>query len=391
MVARHLVVLLGLVSWVAGYKDYSDRIPNGVRVPHPCKDNYLWHGVGHLNSQGGGSRNVFGVAFQKAGHVWTRELCQADSDGDGKTNGEELGEPRCVWTPGTTPERTVGITHPGVCEPMESEQCQTKPVPATPGEVYISQRDWIADACKSDQFVCEHLNTTADVRKMELSIPLTPVPAKETTYMCSFFDFENDTADFHIIATTPIINNSYVMHHMLLFGCRGDGGRGKQPFPCNMGGCSDIIGAWTLGLSGQCFHPKAGFKVGANGYKTLLIQYHWNNPLLRSDFVDSSGLTLYYTPNLRPHNLGMLMTGQNYLEIPPFTDLTIATSDCTATCTKQLLHGDIHITEAVNHMHYLGKSMYLEHHRAGQMLTYLAKTPPTTTTTQRSTCSRSRW
>ena len=28
------------------------------------------------------------------------DLCNADSDGDGKSNGEELGDPNCVWVSG---------------------------------------------------------------------------------------------------------------------------------------------------------------------------------------------------------------------------------------------------------------------------------------------------
>jgi len=30
-------------------------------------------------------------------------LCEMDSDGDGKTNGEELGDPDCVWIRGQSP------------------------------------------------------------------------------------------------------------------------------------------------------------------------------------------------------------------------------------------------------------------------------------------------
>ena len=45
--------------------------------------------------------------------TWTRELCMMDSDGDGRTNGEELGDPRCVWTPrGGAPTNTAS-GHPG--------------------------------------------------------------------------------------------------------------------------------------------------------------------------------------------------------------------------------------------------------------------------------------
>ena len=40
-------------------------------------------------------------------------LCQKDSDQDGKTNGEELGDPNCQWTEGATPELISGLTHPG--------------------------------------------------------------------------------------------------------------------------------------------------------------------------------------------------------------------------------------------------------------------------------------
>ena len=40
-------------------------------------------------------------------------LCKEDSDGDGMTNGQELGDPNCVWTEGTIPSRTDNITHPG--------------------------------------------------------------------------------------------------------------------------------------------------------------------------------------------------------------------------------------------------------------------------------------
>ena len=36
-----------------------------------------------------------------------------DSDCDGISNGDELGDPDCKWEPGQTPTRTTGITHPG--------------------------------------------------------------------------------------------------------------------------------------------------------------------------------------------------------------------------------------------------------------------------------------
>lgn len=58
-------------------------------------------------------RNKFGEDFKSAGYKWTKELCEADSDGDGLKNGEELGDPCCEWTQGAAPLFTKGLSHPG--------------------------------------------------------------------------------------------------------------------------------------------------------------------------------------------------------------------------------------------------------------------------------------
>ena len=40
-----------------------------------------------------------------------------DSDGDGTSNGDELGDETCSWSEGGgAPDRTVNITHPGINE-----------------------------------------------------------------------------------------------------------------------------------------------------------------------------------------------------------------------------------------------------------------------------------
>jgi len=60
----------------------------------------------------------------------------------------------------------------------------------------------------------------SDVRQLTLRrLPHLQVPVIETTYMCFGFILPNDT-DYHVIATTPIVNNSQVLHHMLLYVCK---------------------------------------------------------------------------------------------------------------------------------------------------------------------------
>ena len=58
------VVALALVSYVQGHAYLQHQIPNGEFVPHPCKPNFLWKGVGHENLNGGDSKNAFGLDFK---------------------------------------------------------------------------------------------------------------------------------------------------------------------------------------------------------------------------------------------------------------------------------------------------------------------------------------
>ena len=75
-----------------------DQIPNGNS--YSC-------GTCHVSSLGGGPRNVFGQQVENnltqpgsAGDVQWGQIYNLDADGDGYTNGEELGDPNGTWTIG---------------------------------------------------------------------------------------------------------------------------------------------------------------------------------------------------------------------------------------------------------------------------------------------------
>ncbi|GMF22257.1 unnamed protein product [Phytophthora lilii] len=107
------VVSLGALSiatqrlLAAGHEMYVSMIPNGANVPGVAA-------LGHVNPNGDGTVNGFGEDFAGAFYVWTKELCNKDSDGDGQTNGQELGDPCCEWDLLDTSARwTEGVSHPG--------------------------------------------------------------------------------------------------------------------------------------------------------------------------------------------------------------------------------------------------------------------------------------
>jgi cysteine-rich repeat protein len=103
--------------------NYPGSIPNGFSSgAGRCY-------VCHIDPDGGGPRTSFGVNFERgpdgvAGntddHVWSTWLAARDSDGDGWTNGQELGDPFRLWSSGSTPPYGY-LSNPGTSqEPTSS-------------------------------------------------------------------------------------------------------------------------------------------------------------------------------------------------------------------------------------------------------------------------------
>ena len=109
---------------VASRSSYKKKLPNGDKTIGGST------ALGHSNDSGGGARNAFGQAFASAGLKWTQELCKADTDGDGQTNGFELGDPNCCFCEGATPAITEDLSHPGKASSTSSRAAaETKECP----------------------------------------------------------------------------------------------------------------------------------------------------------------------------------------------------------------------------------------------------------------------
>ncbi|XP_067661768.1 tyramine beta-hydroxylase-like [Haliotis asinina] len=343
MWAVRLTAFLTCLRVIYGYGGYRDRIPNGHNLTHPCVRGEMWPGVGHVNPAGGGARNQFGVDFANQGRTWAN-VCNMDSDGDGMTNGQELGDPQCIWTPGATPTRTEYLTHPGYCDKSSSQTCA----------------GLVTAPCKSSKFHCP-ATTEEGVKERVLRIPRTPIPSTETTYICMTFDLD-DSQDYHMIATKPEIDNDNIMHHIILYGCNDYAPVIAAPQECDMSAphCEEVIGGWAVGVPGECFYREAGFRIGKTGYKRVLLEYHWNNPQKLSGLMDESGFRIYYTPNLRPYDAGVFWTGELNIVIPPGRSKTVVESMCPSRCTKKILKDTIYIVAGFNHMHYKGTAQTVE-------------------------------
>jgi len=95
-------VLLPLSVYAKG-KDMK-QIPNGKKFQ--CAQ---CHSNGNYKPEG---YTAFGKDYQVNGRLWNALLAKKDSDGDGKTNGQELGNPDGSWKKGDT-DPSGPVTNPG--------------------------------------------------------------------------------------------------------------------------------------------------------------------------------------------------------------------------------------------------------------------------------------
>ncbi len=108
--AALIVAMMLAAQNVPALSSYVSQIPNGATFS--CANC-------HINPAGGGTRTGFGNAFANNSHLWNATLATLDSDGDGYSNGVELGDPNGTWRPGqANPPGSVynpgdATSHPG--------------------------------------------------------------------------------------------------------------------------------------------------------------------------------------------------------------------------------------------------------------------------------------
>jgi hypothetical protein len=139
-----VTVAVALASPAAAISSYQSHIPNGTK--NGCR-------TCHVSAFGANPWNDFGKDVLRqdpdvteadlAGATgqnrnynqtpsWDVALCQLDSDGDGQSNGQELGDPNCEWifaTPAVHPARTTDISNPG-----DASSTSARPDDVDPGE-----------------------------------------------------------------------------------------------------------------------------------------------------------------------------------------------------------------------------------------------------------------
>lgn len=308
----------------------------------------------------GGRQNETHVFFQ-----WRRKLRTCDEQGDRAITNDTI---RLIWAIGESDP--VGSSLDGT--PQHSKR----------GGVSLALRPAkSAQRLASDRAAFERdLDVTWQFRMENVSVGKV-----DTLYWCKLFKLpaRADTPLQQIGARTVVepIGNTPHVHHLILYLCDATvdeqlvGESGKE-FDCSteenyMSKCnSEMLYGWAYGSPDEIYPSFLGAQRDANlEGRYAMIEMHYDNPTMRSDIVDSSGVDVFLTRRKREKEAGILMlavsTSWNIV-VPPRQKEFKISSNCHSECTDKFLPQDddgIQVDAVFGHTHLLGKKVVVRHIR----------------------------
>eukprot|EP00747_Dinoflagellata_sp_TGD_P162185 gnl/TRDRNA2_/TRDRNA2_179508_c0_seq1.p1 gnl/TRDRNA2_/TRDRNA2_179508_c0~~gnl/TRDRNA2_/TRDRNA2_179508_c0_seq1.p1 ORF type:complete len:626 (+),score=62.05 gnl/TRDRNA2_/TRDRNA2_179508_c0_seq1:109-1986(+) len=367
-------VFAAVFSQALAFPSFRLKIPNGERVPCPegvdgCtvgdgsigQPKSVCSGVGHRSCLGGSMPlNAFGIALKAEGYKWTSVLCEADSDGDGLTNGEELGDPCCLWEESDSSSAytaTFPASHPGFADVDARKDQYARP-------------DCSLTKPSAKAVALGNFNAGEEQRSVDLLVANFTLPAQRTIYVNIAWNFPDDSLElFHVVSAEAIIH-TVNLHHFVLNGCEDrwpDDMHGKPVDSMTSQKCQTPWGAWAPGKKIVEMPPWLGVPLGKDaGVRAFVVQVHYDNPTLQAGIVSQDGVRLHYTPNLRsesPASLSIIKVSvAPTMRVPPGKKRFFITRSCMLTVSdaKTQAPAEMHVFGRFYHAHLLGTEMYTE-------------------------------
>jgi hypothetical protein len=242
-----------------------------------------------------------------------------------------------------------------------------RPMPPSPNPLLTDAESktlegWISAGAKSSPDSCTNEKPAEDGVKPLSCTPDTVIkaPSKYTLpqgvldqYVCFGVEI-NVAAKRHVTALAPRVDNSKILHHILLF--QAPRAESPTPTPCSANGSASwkLVAGWAPGGNNLELPPEAGFPE-EKGTTHWVMQLHYNNAQNLPGQVDNSGYDLCTTDKLRPNDAGVVAFGSTKFNIPPRSTTTIK-------CDYKLPNTfqNVKFFNASPHMHTRGTAMSTE-------------------------------
>jgi hypothetical protein len=239
-----------------------------------------------------------------------------------------------------------------------------RPMPPSPNPLLTAAElatldGWIAAGAKPSSERCTSEKAGDGVKPLSCKPDTTLVAGSKFTmqpgsaldqYVCFGVDI-NLTAKRHITALAPRVDNTKILHHILLF--QAPASEPATPTPCAAFGSAawKLVAGWAPGGNNLELPPEAGFPE-EKGVTHWVVQLHYNNALNLPGQTDLSGYDLCTTENLRANDAGVLAFGSTSFSIPPRATHTIR-------CDYKLPNTfqGVKLFNASPHMHTRGTAM----------------------------------
>jgi cytochrome c551/c552 len=177
------------------------------------------------------------------------------------------------------------------------------------------------------------------------------MPLVNDQYACYAVDLTPAQKE-HVIRFQPRIDNTQIVHHIVLFQSASATKYTSTPQACPSFGELgwSFVYAWAPGGAPFDLPPEAGYPV--EGTTHYIVQVHYNNIQMATGQTDTSGFDLCTTTTLRPNDADVVAFGSMKFSIPAHGSLDI-------TCKSQLgssLDG-VHVFASMPHMHKIGTAI----------------------------------
>ncbi|CAH0564397.1 unnamed protein product [Brassicogethes aeneus] len=214
-----------------------------------------------------------------------------------------------------------------------------------------------------------------------------------TIYWCKVFKAPTLNSKHHITGFEPTIgkNHTKMVHHMIMHECQLEQGANMKMWdkfanedgqlcyndmPIEWEKCLTPLVAWAVGSKGEFFPKHVGLPLASRPNSYYMLEVHFDNPSMKQA-VDTSGLRLHYTSELRENDGGILITGvapSTLHFIPPYQEEYKTAGYCSFGCTKEIFpKNGINVVSVMLHSHLAGRKLKLRHIRGGRELPPLAQ------------------
>jgi Copper type II ascorbate-dependent monooxygenase, N-terminal domain/Copper type II ascorbate-dependent monooxygenase, C-terminal domain len=192
---------------------------------------------------------------------------------------------------------------------------------------------------------------------LESKTPYTMPTNTNDVYVCYGIDVPV-AQKRHITAFVPHIENTQIVHHIVLF--QSSTAAPAGPTVCSLGGASgwQIVSVWAPGGKGFELPEVAGLPI--EGTAHYIVQVHYNNLTHLQGEMDASGFDLCTTAELRPNDADIMAFGTFKLDVPAH-----GTADITCNFTSPVYAPTVHLMAAMPHMHKLGTEISTANHPGG--------------------------